>query len=289
MPWPDKILRHFQAIPAKPSEADFYGPYSKLLHTMFPPNTDFNVVPKYIPGSRDCTESFVVFEVILDGELVFILQLKAPVRKAFGAIPHTRISEYIMKRSWTDTAWPSLITGDVHDSMAKRTRHTAAQLHDPSDNDSQLPPEYTPDRTSFRATGDYEGLDLVYNAGAYAIHEGSNHVGDTQPSLDYTRFATVGSDHQELGGEADHERIPGIELYQPQDYMGGLQLPFGSYTSPEMNSTTALYGSSGTSPVDVSNLDHLQESGLVVPMDILEDLPPYVTFTNLVAHSATIF
>lgn len=36
MPWPEEVLRQLQQIPVNPTEAEFHGPYNKLLNVPFP-------------------------------------------------------------------------------------------------------------------------------------------------------------------------------------------------------------------------------------------------------------
>ncbi|KAI0245908.1 hypothetical protein BJV78DRAFT_1399100 [Lactifluus subvellereus] len=74
MPWPAKVIRQFEKVPGNPSEADFHGPYNRLLYTLFPPDTDFTVVPRYMLGSRESAD----FLVVLEDKPVFILELKPP-------------------------------------------------------------------------------------------------------------------------------------------------------------------------------------------------------------------
>lgn len=76
MPWPALVQRQFDKVPANPSEADFHGPYNKLLYTTFP--HEFTVVPQYLPGSRGAADFFVMFEVLLEDRVVFILEVKPP-------------------------------------------------------------------------------------------------------------------------------------------------------------------------------------------------------------------
>lgn len=76
--WPPKVLRQFATVPPNASEGDFNGPYNKLLYTLFPPDTDFVVVPQYIPDSRNAADFIVMFEVYLESRPVFILELKPP-------------------------------------------------------------------------------------------------------------------------------------------------------------------------------------------------------------------
>ena len=79
MPWPEKVIRQFQTIPPNPIESDFHGAYNKLLYTLFPPDTDFTVVPQYLkPASSKSSDYIVTFEVFLENKPVFILELKKP-------------------------------------------------------------------------------------------------------------------------------------------------------------------------------------------------------------------
>ena len=79
MPWPPRVLRQFQKVPINPTEADFYGPYNKLLYTLFPADTDFTVVPQYLRrNSRESADFLFMFEVFLEDKPVFILEVKSP-------------------------------------------------------------------------------------------------------------------------------------------------------------------------------------------------------------------
>ncbi|KIK29677.1 hypothetical protein PISMIDRAFT_438380 [Pisolithus microcarpus 441] len=51
MPWPAEVICQFQVIPLTSSDNDFQGAYNKLLNTLFPPDTDFIVVPQYLEPS----------------------------------------------------------------------------------------------------------------------------------------------------------------------------------------------------------------------------------------------
>ncbi|KAF8506278.1 hypothetical protein BU17DRAFT_71342 [Hysterangium stoloniferum] len=76
MPWPPNVLRQFEIPPdAAPSETDFHGAYNKLLNTLFPPNTEFTVVPHYLPYSHELA-LFFFYEVLFKDKPVFILELK---------------------------------------------------------------------------------------------------------------------------------------------------------------------------------------------------------------------
>jgi len=80
MPWPAKIVRQFEKVPPDPSEADFYGPYNRLLYTLFSTDTEFTVVPQYMPNgtSHEAADYIVVFEIHLQDQPVLILELKPP-------------------------------------------------------------------------------------------------------------------------------------------------------------------------------------------------------------------
>ncbi|KAF9648959.1 hypothetical protein BDM02DRAFT_3143411 [Thelephora ganbajun] len=76
--WPNKVLRQFATIPTNPSESDYHGSYNKLLNTLFPVDSDFVVVPQYLPDARNAADFIVMFEVLLINKPVLILDLKPP-------------------------------------------------------------------------------------------------------------------------------------------------------------------------------------------------------------------
>lgn len=65
-------------IPINPSESDFRGPYNKLLSISFPPDSQYTVVPHFMPDSCESAEFLVLYEVLLEDSPVFILELKPP-------------------------------------------------------------------------------------------------------------------------------------------------------------------------------------------------------------------
>jgi len=79
MPWSSKIIRQFRLIPqaGEAWEADFHGPYNKLLCSLFPANTDYSVFPHYDPGSFMSPNTQFFFDVLFDDKPVFILGHKA--------------------------------------------------------------------------------------------------------------------------------------------------------------------------------------------------------------------
>jgi len=77
--WPANVLIQFQIVPPNPVEADFHGPYNKLLNTLFPPQSEFTVVPQYLPHSdRGAADYIVLYEIQLRNMPVFVLELKPP-------------------------------------------------------------------------------------------------------------------------------------------------------------------------------------------------------------------
>ena len=87
--WHQKFLRQFAAVPQNPSESEFQGPYNKLLSFLFPVDSDFTVVPRYMPDSRVAADFIVMFEVYFGNKPVLILELKPPGHLCF---PSTRQS-----------------------------------------------------------------------------------------------------------------------------------------------------------------------------------------------------
>lgn len=75
--WADTILRSFQKVPINPSQADFHGPYSKLLNVLFP-HSRYEVVPQFVPGSHGSADSVFFYEVLLEGRPIFIMELNPP-------------------------------------------------------------------------------------------------------------------------------------------------------------------------------------------------------------------
>lgn len=79
MSWPAIILRKFAKVPAAASVADFPGPYNILLYSLFPPNTNFMVAPRWPP--LNSPNSPFMYEVVYNldlGKPVLVLQLNAP-------------------------------------------------------------------------------------------------------------------------------------------------------------------------------------------------------------------
>lgn len=73
--WPDKVIRAFKNIPPNPSEEDYQGPYNKLLNSLFPVESEFTVVPRYLQDPENTAEFTTAFDVLLVDEPVLILDL----------------------------------------------------------------------------------------------------------------------------------------------------------------------------------------------------------------------
>lgn len=78
MPWPDEIVRSFQKVPINPSEADFHGPYNKLLSMLFPWDTDYTITWHHMPNSLEASNFILMYEVLLEDKPVFVFVLKPP-------------------------------------------------------------------------------------------------------------------------------------------------------------------------------------------------------------------
>jgi len=74
-PWSPSIVRRFPTVPANPRENDFYAPYSKLLCTLFPANTDYTVAPRSYNSHQPID---FVFEVLLEDKPIFVLGIREP-------------------------------------------------------------------------------------------------------------------------------------------------------------------------------------------------------------------
>lgn len=78
--WSDNILQRFNSIPANPRENDYYAPYNKLLNYIFPPDTEFTVVPQSypVPESRDSIDFVIEYLIEVQNKPVLILEIKSP-------------------------------------------------------------------------------------------------------------------------------------------------------------------------------------------------------------------
>lgn len=58
--WPPKVLRQLARINTDSSGDDISGAYNKLLYTLFPVDSYFTVVPRYMPQSSNKEAALVV-------------------------------------------------------------------------------------------------------------------------------------------------------------------------------------------------------------------------------------
>jgi len=96
MPWPAKVARQFEIIPPRPDESEFHGAYNKLLSALFPPDTDFTVVPQRLTSQKS-SNYIIAFEVFLENRPVFILQLNKPADLNYISWRHAA-DEHIRER-----------------------------------------------------------------------------------------------------------------------------------------------------------------------------------------------
>ncbi|KAJ7237587.1 hypothetical protein C8J57DRAFT_1087369 [Mycena rebaudengoi] len=80
MPWPQTVLNEFSAIPEGDDVAEkhFHGPYNKLLHTLFPADSKYTIVPQSMPTWREGGDFIFTFHITVRKVPVFVLELKAP-------------------------------------------------------------------------------------------------------------------------------------------------------------------------------------------------------------------
>ncbi|KAH9957035.1 hypothetical protein BC827DRAFT_1228390 [Russula dissimulans] len=88
MPLSPEITRAFAAVERGGGpithENQYYGPYNKLLNTLFPLDNDFIVSPNYLPVDMEGAADFIVtFEVTLHQYPVLVIEIKPPQHLSF--------------------------------------------------------------------------------------------------------------------------------------------------------------------------------------------------------------
>jgi len=78
--WPHHVVKRFQTVPPNPRENDFYAPYNKLLHTLFPPDSEFTVAPERYPFSQSHDSIAFEYTIYFGGGPVLLVQMKEPGR-----------------------------------------------------------------------------------------------------------------------------------------------------------------------------------------------------------------
>lgn len=80
--WPPLLVDSFASASNTQSGKPIYGPWNRLLNTLFPPDTQFEVVPHYAPPSHSKDgggADFAIFLIVhIDTAPVFIIQIKQP-------------------------------------------------------------------------------------------------------------------------------------------------------------------------------------------------------------------
>ncbi|TFK48411.1 hypothetical protein OE88DRAFT_1647007 [Heliocybe sulcata] len=72
------VVRQFKNVPSNPSESDFYGPYNKLLHLLFPADSDFVVSFQYTPDAQNLLDLGLTYEIRFVDKSVLLLQVRRP-------------------------------------------------------------------------------------------------------------------------------------------------------------------------------------------------------------------
>lgn len=114
--WHEKVVRDFKGVIPHPHKSDFIGPYNKLFNTLFPPDSDFTVVPQYLKPSQDSADFTVGFEIQWNYAPVLILELKDPLDFI-----------YISTRREADSRIRTRI-GDLAERWPLRTLHAISAL-----------------------------------------------------------------------------------------------------------------------------------------------------------------
>ncbi|KAG2035015.1 hypothetical protein BDR03DRAFT_1093411 [Suillus americanus] len=72
------VQRQFDIAKAGNDENVLHAPYNKLLNTLFPVDTDFTVIPNFqeINSTKGASDYLVTFELFLENQPVFVLELK---------------------------------------------------------------------------------------------------------------------------------------------------------------------------------------------------------------------
>jgi hypothetical protein len=106
-PWPEIIMRSFFVAGASSatSERPFFGSWNRLLNTVFPPDTIFEVVPQYFPPpvvSRDAVDFVFLLLIYVNTSPVFIVEIKPPAE--FSRNSKRREADSQMRQRFLDIA-----------------------------------------------------------------------------------------------------------------------------------------------------------------------------------------
>ena len=76
--WHEKVLCQFGIVPENASDDKYHGPYNKLLHSLFPIDSDFVVNLQFILDPQRIEHINVLYEVLLVDRPVLVLQVNFP-------------------------------------------------------------------------------------------------------------------------------------------------------------------------------------------------------------------
>src|ERR1700733_9464261 len=77
-PWSNIIMHSFFVAGSSTSEKPFYGSWNRLLNTMFPVDTMFEVVPQFPPVTTREAVDFVLLLIYVEMAPVFVIEVKPP-------------------------------------------------------------------------------------------------------------------------------------------------------------------------------------------------------------------
>ncbi|KAK7692125.1 hypothetical protein QCA50_003744 [Cerrena zonata] len=76
--WPHLLVDSFANVASTTqSGKTIYGPWNRLLNTLFPPDTQFEVVPHY-SISNDATDVMIFLLIYIETSPIFLVELKQP-------------------------------------------------------------------------------------------------------------------------------------------------------------------------------------------------------------------
>ncbi|KAK0211988.1 hypothetical protein IW262DRAFT_1412865 [Armillaria fumosa] len=134
-------MKRFSTIPPNARGNNFFGPYNKLLHSLFPADSDYTVAPQLhsLLNSCDSADFIIEFEVLLEDKPMLLLQIEEP-RKAVLNSAREVADDQIRKRM-RDLA-PSCPLDTLHAVSAFGTRLSFYQY----DRETRIiPSRITPD------------------------------------------------------------------------------------------------------------------------------------------------
>jgi hypothetical protein len=126
-PWPEIIMRSFFTAGASTatSEKPFYGSWNRLLNTMFPPDTLFEVVPQFPPiTAREAVDFVGLLYTYANTTPVFVVGSNHPLTSNSPRSVERLTSSYD-NASWIlRLTWKSLFCM-AHPPLALRLRSTS--------------------------------------------------------------------------------------------------------------------------------------------------------------------